>query len=135
MTVTTYAAAEAVVRTWLASRFPASRVVTELPADLEGALSSAPLYRVTRVGGSDDSYYLDTARIDVEAFAKNVSDARAAAEAVRTALRFEAQGATAAGGAIASVETNVAPRSIPYDNPAVRRVTGTYLVTVSTITT
>lgn len=123
-------AAESFVRNWLATQFPAARVVTETPANLGEAL---PVIEVTRFGGSDDVIVLDSANIDIDVYAATRDAARTLGEQVRTALRLHLPGYASAGAAVQSVTTISAPRSVPYDNTNLRRFNAAYRITIHSI--
>jgi len=124
------AAAESVIRAWLAQQFPNARVVTETPADLVDVL---PCIRVERFGGSDDVYTLDVANIDVDCYDATREAARSLAEDVRTALRLSAEGQSVNGALIAQVTTISAPTWTPYDNTNLRRFTASYRIAIRSI--
>lgn len=124
MTVLPRVSPELVVRTFLAAQFggtvpglPNARVVTETPADLSAAL---PLLRVELVSGSSNAVNLDTALLDIEAYATTRDAARTLAEQARVALDLRGPAAHAAGGFIASV-TCTTPHWMFYDDTDVRR--------------
>lgn len=122
-----FVAAEPLIRSWLAGRFPAPvRVVTELPADLE----TVPVLQVTRIGGADSLPVLDVANVDVDTFGPSREAARDLAEEVRAALRFELPGSVIEGALVAEVTTISAPRWVPYGNPNVRRFVASYRITI-----
>lgn len=131
-----------VVRTYLAGEFPDIRVLTETPHDLAREL---PVIRVRRIGGQDTVLTLDVANIDVDAYAIGEAAATALAEQVRTSLRLNAEGQTIAGveetqltpaeppALIAQVDTISAPKWVPYDNTALRRISATYRIAIRSI--
>lgn len=124
------ASATAVVRTYLAGQFPTARVVTETPADMTG---EPPVIRVRRIGGSDTVYTLDVANLDVDTYAVGEPAAYDLAEQVRTSLRLHAEGQTVDGALIAEVATISAPKWVPYDNTALRRISATYRIAIRSI--
>lgn len=137
MTAPAYVAAESVIRTLLATAFNGvARVVTELPANLEGSL---PLIEVERIGGASSfPALLDWPRMDVWCYAApsgtagqpDYVSARAAArdlaERARAALLFQLPGQSAVGGFVATVTEQQAPVWRPFDNTDVRRFQATY---------
>ena len=128
------AEAESVVRNWLATHLGNGyRVVTELPADLATVVTETPVAQVTRFGGEDDIYTLDTANIDVDTFGLTREAARTFGEQVRTALRFDAPGSIQGGALIATVSTISAPRWVPYDNTSLRRFVASYRITIRSV--
>lgn len=130
MTFTPLASAESLVRNWLATQFPSPiRVVTELPADL----GATQVIQVTRFGGSDDWITLDSANVDIDAFASTRDAARTLAEQVRTAVRLHLPGYAASGAAVQSVTTISAPRWVPHDNTNLRRFVASYRITIHSI--
>lgn len=119
-----------VVRTYLAGAFPDARVVTETPNDL---VKELPVIRVRRIGGHDAVYTLDVATIDVDAYEGDEVKAYGLAEQIRTSLRLHAEGQTVDGALIAQVDTISAPKWVPYDNTALRRISATYRIAIRSI--
>ncbi|WP_329520507.1 phage tail termination protein [Spirillospora sp. NBC_01491] len=115
-----YADAEQLLVTALAGF---GRTGTVLPDDLR----DLPLFvRVRRLGGTDDRV-TDQARIAVEVFAPT----RAAAwETARLVQQRLISGPTRVPGAgvIDRVRTEVGPQDLPYEDPRIRCVSATYLV-------
>lgn len=122
--------AEHVVVAWLEADLTGVRVVTETPKDLA---TEVPLVQVVGIGGSDSVLTLDTATIDVDAFALTREAARDLAERARTSMRVTLPGRTVAGAFVARVETVSAPKWVPYDNTALRRFVATYRVDIRSI--
>lgn len=100
-------------------------VDTETPADLEVVL---PFVRVGRVAGGDDRF-TDYAIMDVEVFASTRGAAYDLSEAIR-AWVLSAPHRVADVGIIDKGFTEVAPRSLPWDNENVRRRGATYRISV-----
>lgn len=100
-------------------------VDTETPADLEGVL---PFTRVGRVAGTDDRF-TDRAIVDVEVFAATRQAAYDLSEAIRTWV-LSAPHRVDTVGVIDRGFTEVAPRSLPWDNDNVRRRGATYRISV-----
>jgi hypothetical protein len=101
------------------------RVCTDLPADL---LDVLPVLQVQRVGGTDDGFRLDRALIDVDAYALTRADASALARAARDDLVIKLRGVKTAKAVFGRVSTVSAPMWRPYENPALRKIGGTYEV-------
>lgn len=101
----------------------AVRCVTDLPADLAGAL---PVIRVGRIGGADVEPTIDRPTVDIECFATGRQDSGALSEQVRSALRFALPGTSINGSYIARVDTVSGPAQRPYDNTNVVRYAATY---------
>lgn len=102
-------------------------VDTETPDDLESvATDTAPFVRVGRVAGADDRI-TDRAILDIEVFAPTRQAAYALSEALRTWV-LSAPHRVAGVGVIDKGFTEVAPRSLPWDNEKVRRSGGTYRI-------
>ena len=124
------------MRGWLAAQFSPIRVVTELPASLGTVV---PVIQVTRFGGSDRSYVLDDANLDVDYFdgahdgLSARENARTGAEKVRAALLLHLPGYAANGAAVTAVDTINAPRWVPYDNTDLRRFVASYRITIHSV--
>lgn len=117
MTIPLAVDAEGAVQAWFQSRFPAVRVVTELPNQLEAAL---PVYKVLGLGGPM-KLSLTTARMEVQAFGADRRTARQLAVSALSAARRELPGQIVNSVAFVSVQVTVAPHVVEYDNPNVRR--------------
>lgn len=115
--------AEAWVRSWLEAQ-TGTTTVTETANPL-----ATPLYQVVRIGGSDDGVVLDSATISLHAFAANRPTAKNLAYRARTAL-YASRGVVFDGAVCTRVRTIGGPSWTPYDNTDVRRVTGTYQVSL-----
>lgn len=101
--------------------FPAGRVGTVTPANLE---TRCPYGRVRRAGGADTDPYTDRARVVVDVFALTYAEGSALAEGARQALR-------AAPDPLDRVDTVTAPVEVPWaDSSPVRRWTATYGVSL-----
>jgi hypothetical protein len=114
---------EAWARSWLES-YTGVTTCTETPSAISGEL-----LQVVRIGGGDDGVILDRAMLSVHAFAGNRPTAKHLAYVARNAL-FAARGVVHDGAVCARVSTIGGPHWTPYDNTALRRVTGTYQVSV-----
>lgn len=93
------------------------------PADLN---TSLPFIRVMRIGGGD-TRFIDTAHVDVDAFASTQEAAYTLAEACRQTLL--AYPLVIEGVVIDSVETQAGPHEIPWGDPNVRHLTSSYTLT------
>lgn len=113
---------EGMVRAHLLTVDGVSRVGTVTPSDLASTL---PFVRVSRIGGTDDRLS-DFARVDVDVYAASEMAGYRLAETLRQTLISGP--ARTSWGLIDRVTTEVAPRQVPYDNPAVWHVTATYRV-------
>lgn len=115
----------------LTKAFPAARVLTDLPADLEAAL---PVIGVSRFGGTDATLTLDRASIDIDVWDFPLTAADLLAGQVWVWLRLGLPGATVTGitgaGTFARVDTISGPSERPTGNPNVRRVGASFQVTV-----
>lgn len=99
------------------------RFVTELPANLDQVL---PVGQVQRVGGSDDTFRLDRALVDVDVYAATRRDASTHARRVREELVLLLPGAQTTAAVFGQVRTVSAPSWRPYENTALRRLGATY---------
>ena len=95
---------------------------TVTPPNLD---TSLPFLRVTRIGGPD-TRFIDTARIDVDAFDDLRADAYALAEAVRQRLLNVPH--IVAAGRLDSVITDSGPHEVPWGDTKVRRFTASYSI-------
>ncbi|MEW2575371.1 phage tail termination protein [Streptomyces syringium] len=125
--------AEAALIAWLPRLLDGPRVCTDAPANLESAL---PLVRLYRSGGTDDGFRLDTAMVEVDAFAGTRAQAVALAARLRAVLLEHLSGrtiSTATGDVVfTACSTTAAPTVRPWANPAVVRVGATYSVRLHT---
>lgn len=140
-----YANAKALTRAWLATAFPSARVVTRIPSNLldlfhgQGAVNLVIV--VGRIGGSVRDYVFDDANIDITCFSPGdgsstlETDVDDKAELVRAALLWHMRAASLAGGVVADVTENSAPKQVPYDNTNVRRSEASYRITVKSVPT
>lgn len=124
--------AESAILLWLQDRHPTISFATRTPDDLANDL---PFGMVERIGGTDAVHTLDEAFIDVEVFASTRTEARTAAESVRSSLRYELPGQMVTDhigntGPVSDVRTVAAPINVPYANAATERFTATYAVTI-----
>lgn len=124
--------AESAILLWLTDHHPSISFATRTPDDLQSVM---PFGLIERIGGTDAVHTLDEAFIDVEVFAATRTDARTAAESVRTSLRYELPGQMVTdhlgnSGPVSDVRTVTAPISVPYANDATERFTATYAVTI-----
>lgn len=120
-----YAPAELLIRDWLNTRFAPARVVTETPADLASVL---PCIQVSVFGGGDDVAGIDDTNFDIDYFAADRTTARAGAESVRGALRFELPGQQLDTAFVLELLTISKPSYVPYDNPNLRRFVASYRI-------
>lgn len=95
----------------------------ETPASLDDVL---PFIRITRIGGNDD-FFTDAGRMDVDAFAKQRSDASRLARLIRQ--RFGRGPHVLSNCVIDAVTTDVAPNQVPWGNPNIRLFTASYRIT------
>lgn len=107
---------------WLGAELSV-RVVTELPATLTDIL---PVLLVQRVGGDDDTFRLDRALVDVDAYAATRAEAAALAGGARSHLVASLRGVTTANAVFGRVSTVQAPAWRPYENTNLRRIGATY---------
>jgi len=95
-----------------------SHVDSQTPSDLQQRM---PFARVRRVGGFDRDPFTDAARVVVDVFAATYAAGTQFSEQVRQRLR-------AAPEPIDRTTTVTAPVELPWDDPVVRRWSGTYLI-------
>jgi hypothetical protein len=107
---------------WLGAELSV-RVVTELPATLADIL---PVLLVQRVGGDDDTFRLDRALIDVDAYATTRAEAAGLAGSARSRLVAALRGTTTANAVFGRASTVQAPAWRPYENTNLRRIGATY---------
>lgn len=107
---------------WLGAELSV-RVATELPATLADIL---PVLLVQRVGGDDDTFRLDRALVDVDAYAATRAEAAALAASARSRLVAALRGATTVNAVFGRVSTVQAPAWRPYENTNLRRIGATY---------
>ncbi|MFD5384242.1 hypothetical protein ACFWMG_04595 [Streptomyces sp. NPDC127074] len=107
---------------WLGSQLD-TRFAAELPANL---LEVLPLGQVQRVGGNDDSFRLDRALVDLDAYAATRAGASALARETRDALVMRLPGTKTAAAVFGRVSTVSAPSWRPYENTGLRRCGATY---------
>jgi hypothetical protein len=88
-----------------------------------------PLLVITRIGGSDRTITLDTARVAIDAFASDEDSAEALGETVRTAMRTKLHGYMYGGAVVGTVETFSGPQLLPWNAPNVFKVGSSYQVT------
>lgn len=113
---------EAALVAWLRSELEI-RVVTDLPADLSGAL---PVLQVQRVGGSDDGFRLDRCFVDVDAYAVARQAASQLIAQARSLLLTQLRGVTSSAAVFTSARTITAPAWRPYENTSLRRFGATF---------
>lgn len=111
--------AEAWAASWI-EHVTGTTTVTETPNPLV-----PPLFQVVRIGGPDDGLSMEFPTLSLHAFAADRHSAKALALVGRQAL-FAAIGQTWQGAVCVKVTTVAGPVWTPYDNTALRRVTGTY---------
>lgn len=103
-------------------------LVGETDLTLQAKLATGQVIRVRRIGGGDDRF-TDAARIDVDVYAVDLSDAEATAEAARQ--RLISGPSFTAHGVLDRADTEVGPREVPSPDPAAYRVvSATYRVSV-----
>lgn len=107
---------------WLTAGLTA-RVLTDLPADLAGAL---PVVQIERVGGDDDGIRLDRAFVDVDAYASTRQAASELLSQARSLILSSLRGTVTDAAVFTSVRTITAPARRPYENPSVRRFGATF---------
>ncbi|MBT0771810.1 hypothetical protein KIH74_22910 [Kineosporia sp. J2-2] len=120
-----------------ALRFPAARVATEAPANLQEVLSVQPLIRVERSGGPR-RHSLDQASIDVDVFALTLVQADDLCSSVCTVWEFDLLGATIDAGVrgaavVARVVITSGPSRRPVADPNLFRVGATAAVTLHSV--
>lgn len=109
---------ERVLLDWLRPQLPGTRLLTELPANLEEQL---PVVQVVRVGGGRDfSYRLDLARVDIDCYAATRPAAAALAGQVRT-LVATLPNVQTGGALVVRVIEETGPSWRPETNPHLRR--------------
>jgi hypothetical protein len=113
---------EAELVAWLKAQL-AVRVVTDLPANLEGA---APVVQIARVGGDDDGIRLDRAIVDVDVFAATRPASSQLMTRTRVALLTQLRGVVTSGATFTSARTISAPSWRPYENNNLRRFGATF---------
>lgn len=101
------------------------RVVTDLPANLEDVL---PVMQIHRAGGGDDSFRLDRAFVDLDAYAATRPAASQLMTRARTLLLTQLRGVTTAAAVFTSARTITAPAWRPYENLNLRRFGATFEV-------
>jgi len=106
---------ETVTHAWLTTAFPAARVVTETPADLE---SDLPLIKVQGLGGPR-RLVLGRPTVDVECYAATKDAARILAGQVNDSLIYRMRGLIA-GSNVTHTQGQM-PSWRPYANTNVRR--------------
>lgn len=117
---------------WMRANLSPAKVVTETPATLAG-----DTYRVARIGGRDDQVVIDRARFDIEFFGADRNAARKGCEVARSAFLVDLYGQTLTDddgvtGFVVGIETEAAPRVMPYVNPNVRRAVMTVRIHIKT---
>lgn len=121
---------EALGVAWLESAFPTDRICTETPSNLAAVL---PAHRVTRVGGGDRDYVVDSALLTVDTFGATREAARQRAEQVRSSFIVDLPGLTVGQGCVRATDTIHAPIWVPWDNTDIRRFVATYQLTVTAL--
>ncbi|MBI0293290.1 hypothetical protein JBE04_01945 [Streptomyces sp. PRKS01-29] len=107
---------------WLGNQL-GTRFAAELPANL---LDVLPLGQVQRVGGSDDSFRLDRALVDLDAYAATRAGASLLAREARDVLVTRLPGTKTTAAVFGRVSTVSAPSWRPYENTGLRRCGATY---------
>lgn len=113
---------EAELIPWLHSKL-GSRVLTDLPADLDDVL---PIVQVQRIGGSDDSFRLDRALVDVDTYASSRQAASQLLSATRALVLGQLPGAVTTAAVFTAARTISAPAWRPYENQTLRRFGATF---------
>jgi hypothetical protein len=122
-----YPSAPLLLRLWTAPAFPACRVATETPADLQSVLESLDaVVRVQRYGGPR-SVTLDRPLLDVDVFALNLDSADRICNEVASAWEWSMPGALIDAGAdgravVAKVTISSGPSQRPTADPGLARV-------------
>ncbi|WP_327222980.1 hypothetical protein OG229_02230 [Streptomyces platensis] len=88
-------------------------------------LAELPTVQVERVGGTDDTFRLDRALVDIDVYAATRGAAADLAAVIR-GLLLQLPGSTVGGAVIGRVRTESAPVKRPYENTGLRRVGGTF---------
>lgn len=120
--------AELLVLGFLRGHLPGTRLLTDLPANLEKLIreDDTNVVQVTRIGGSS-TFRLDYARVDVDAYAGTRADAANLAGQVRTLLPTM-RNQELSGAVVVAVREEVGPSWRPDYNTQVRRFGGTWQV-------
>lgn len=135
-----YPSASLLLVQWTAARFPAVRVLTETPPDLQRVIvERGAVIRVQRFGGGDDQLTIDRCPIDVDAFAGSWAEADDLCGRVRDAWRFELPGATIeaggdGGAVVAKVSTTSGPSERPVSDPMLSRCGASFTVWLHAVT-
>lgn len=119
------------------ARFPAARVATETPANLQQLLASAPVVRIDRSGGARGNT-LDQALVDVDVFALTLGAADDLCGAVCNAWEFDLPGVVIdAGGrgraVVARVQITSGPTRRPVADSTLFRVGATAQVVLHSL--
>lgn len=114
---------------WVVEWLQANTGVTSCTETDDKLGDELPLFQVARIGGGDDGYVLDRAMISLHAYAVTRDLARKLAYQGRTSL-FAARGVRFQGAVVTKVATIGGPAWTPYTNTNLRRVTGTYQVSI-----
>lgn len=88
-----------------------------------------PVLVVARIGGSDRTITLDTARVAIDAFTGDEDSAEKLGETIRTAMRTKLHGYKFQGAVVGRVETFSAPQLLPWNAPSVFKVGSSYQIT------
>jgi hypothetical protein len=101
-----------------------------IPADLQARVLGDPTRHVIRVRvlGGNDNRFIDFPRVDIEVFGPARATMVPLAETIRQRLISKPR--RTAFGVIDRAETEVRPQEIPYDDPDIRRVLGTYRISM-----
>jgi hypothetical protein len=109
----------------IGAQFPAVRVCTELPMNLEQVL---PCVQVTRFSGGDSVITMDHAIVDIDVWHSTLGGAEILASQLRSWMRLYLAGkratVTSGTGTFARVYTQSGFYQRPSANPDVRRVGG-----------
>ncbi|WP_372344751.1 hypothetical protein [Streptomyces sp. KL116D] len=115
---------EAELAAWLRGKLGV-RVLTDLPANLGDVL---PVVQIQRVGGTDDSFRLDRAFVDVDTYAATRQAASQLLSSARALLLSELRGAVTDVAVFTAARTITAPAWRPYENQSLRRFGATFEV-------
>jgi hypothetical protein len=121
-----YPDVERMLAGWLSAHLSV-RTLTDTPTNLAQIL---PVIQITRFGGADRYPGIDTAQVDIDAYASTRTAAAQLAEDVRYAVRFVLAGQRVGDLTVADVETINGPAWRPYDNSSLRRFGATYQFTL-----
>lgn len=102
------------------------RVLTELPATLDGVL---PVVQVARIGGPVGQLGLDAPNVDVDCYAATRIDARNLAYRVN-GLVLGLRNSASTDGVVFAARSDNGPAWRPYDNLGLRRFGASYTLSI-----